>query len=543
MTGAKMCDRHGNKETTIPLAAFADDTNLFGNNNDNSKTKEALTQEAKDAFSTWNGLLHATGHSMELSKCSCYLQLWKFQEDGYAFTENPEEHQQEIKVSGIDGHFQTIRQLQANESQKLLGVMKNPIGDQQDEIDRLKKKSDNITKKINSNKLSRTDAKIAYEVFYLPAVRYSLNITSRNQMDLETVQSKAVMAFLAAQGFNRHMPREIVFAPTIFQGLGLRHLYDLQGSDTTRLLLQELNQEGSMTQRMLLILLDTIQLESGIGQPILENCKALEYLEWGWIPQIRDFLWHIKGQIIGATMIPPIYRKNDSYLMDSTYLEGLSRRDKIYIHRCRIYLQVETVSDITAADGTHIDPVWKRQDSTKPSRSLIRWPRQQAPHAAAWRVWSKFLDSYYNDSGNLKQPLGEWIRQNKTRTHSAYFRFEHECLWKLENNNWYQYALRQKQRKCWVFQATASSQATQPPHTGVPIDIITSDGQSIKTTTAAKQLQDETAQEQQRVWYQVPFLKHPHLTGHTLLLMDPNDIQEIFHEKTHIEIASDGGHD
>jgi hypothetical protein len=60
---------------------------------------------------------------------------------------------------------------------------------------------------------------------------------------------------------------------------------------------------------------------------------------------------------------------------------------------------------------------------------------------------------------------------------------------------------------------------------------------------AAKQLQDEMAQEQQRVWYQVPFLKYPHLTGHTSLLMDPNDIQEIFHDKTHIEIASDGGHD
>jgi hypothetical protein len=68
--------------------------------------------------------------------------------------------------------------------------------------------------------------------------------------------------------------------------------------------MQELNQNNSTTQIMLLTLLDTIQLESGIGQPILENCKALDYIERGWIPQIRDFLWHINGTIQGATDHP-----------------------------------------------------------------------------------------------------------------------------------------------------------------------------------------------------------------------------------------------
>jgi hypothetical protein len=119
--------------------------------------------------------------------------------------------------------------------------------------------------------MTRAEAKLAYEAFYIPAVRYSLSIMSINQMDMESIQSKAVLAFLSAQGFNRHMPREVVFAPTLYQGLGLRHMYDMQGTDSTRLLLQELNQEGSMTQKMLLALLDTIQLEAGIGTPTSEK--------------------------------------------------------------------------------------------------------------------------------------------------------------------------------------------------------------------------------------------------------------------------------
>jgi hypothetical protein len=56
---------------------------------------------------------------------------------------------------------------------------------------------------------------------------------------MEKIQAKATVAFLSAQGFNRHMPREVVFAPTRYQGIGMHHLYDLQGTDRMRLLLQE----------------------------------------------------------------------------------------------------------------------------------------------------------------------------------------------------------------------------------------------------------------------------------------------------------------
>jgi hypothetical protein len=65
---------------------------------------------------------------------------------------------------------------------------------------------------------------------------------------MEKIQAKATAAFLSAQGFNRHTPKEVVFAPTRYQGIGMRHLYDLQETDGTRLPLQELNSEGSTTQ-------------------------------------------------------------------------------------------------------------------------------------------------------------------------------------------------------------------------------------------------------------------------------------------------------
>jgi hypothetical protein len=106
MTGMTICDREGNCQTEVPLAAFADDTNLLGNNNDNSKSREDLMNEARMAFTHWNGLLNATGHFMELQKCSCYLQFWQFQEDGYAYTEEPELHGLKVTVTDIQGQVQ-----------------------------------------------------------------------------------------------------------------------------------------------------------------------------------------------------------------------------------------------------------------------------------------------------------------------------------------------------------------------------------------------------------------------------------------------------
>jgi hypothetical protein len=168
--GAQMSLRTGGIVAKIPLAAFADDTNLLGNNDNGKKTRTELLYEVKTAFNTWDKLLHATGHFMELGKCACYLSLWEFQEDGYAYTLSPNEHKQKIFVTDIHRQEQTIPQLQTNQSQKLLGVMKSPIGDQQDEITCLWKKSDNYARRINSNVITRSEARLAYEAFYLPAM-------------------------------------------------------------------------------------------------------------------------------------------------------------------------------------------------------------------------------------------------------------------------------------------------------------------------------------------------------------------------------------
>jgi hypothetical protein len=330
--GAKMTSSNGKTEITISLAAFADDMNLLGNDDDNTKSVDDIIMEAQSAFTSWNELLHAMGHFMELEKCACYLSIWDFQEDGYASTLEPDELNKTITITDKTGKKQQIQQLSATTSQKLLGAMKNPIGNQQDEIMRLKEKSAKMAKNINLHALSRTEAKLAYEAFYIPAMRYSLSVTSINQLDFEMIQHTMTSLILAYLGYNQNMTREVVFGSQKFQGVGLRHLYDLQGANGTRLLLNKLNNSPSTSNTMLQILLDTIQQEAGIHRPILEDTRPLQYIEWGWIPSLRDFLHHINAAITNAMNGLPIYRENDTLLMDNDYLRRTNRKESILIN-------------------------------------------------------------------------------------------------------------------------------------------------------------------------------------------------------------------
>jgi hypothetical protein len=188
--GLCMTNREGKELVRLPMAAFVDDTNLMGNDNAREFSIDELIEQAQKSFTTWNKLLHATGHFMELEKCSCYLSVWDFQEDGYAFTIPPDELQKDIIVQDLAGKNMMIKQLTTDCSQKLLGVMCSPIGNQQDKIERLRIKSNKVALQINTGALSTIQAKMAYGSFYIPAMRYSLPITSINQMDFDSIQKK-----------------------------------------------------------------------------------------------------------------------------------------------------------------------------------------------------------------------------------------------------------------------------------------------------------------------------------------------------------------
>jgi hypothetical protein len=471
--------------------------------------------------------------------------VWDFQVDGYAFTIPPSELQREILVKDVQGTTQKIPQLASDESQKLLGVMKNLMGNQQDEIARLRNKSNIMASKINTGALSATQAKMAYESFYIPALQYSLAITSINQIDFESIQSNASLAILAALGFNRHIPREVVYCTRKYQGLGLQHLYDMQGIDGTRLILQELNHNGP-TKTMLQCVLDVIQMESGIGNPILEDNRPLSYIEWGWIPSIRDFLLHIKGKILNATTRPQLYREHDSYLMDSPALHKSSRKEQILINRCRLFLQVERVSDISNANGTSILDDWKQDSELTPSRSTKSWPLQGNPGREAWKIWRSFLEKAFETNGKLQQNLGDWTQFNTERIHFVRYQESSHTLWYyLSDNKWTIHRLIRKDRRSMTFEDTHEKSLPMPPEDSTPIDVLSHTEYKIITSRYSRMTPPiplEKSTQKLSLQQQLKLREGEPLFHNIQITVPDDDIHQQLQQPATFDVATDGSY-
>ena len=70
--------------------------------------------------------------------------------------------------------------------------------------------------------------------------------------------------------------------------------------------------------------------------------------------------------------------------MDKVFDSGLSSETILKINRCRMYLNVLTLADISLGDGSTIDPDMYQGRQSEHRRSKHQWPRQVRPPRSAW---------------------------------------------------------------------------------------------------------------------------------------------------------------
>ena len=98
------------------------------------------------------------------------------------------------------------------------------------------------------------------------------------------------------------------------------------------------------------MMLESIDLLIGVNQPIFQvSYKKFGCLsEIGWIQQLWAASQRYNIKIQGTYPTPTINRINDYALMEKIITSDLHNDDDIRsINRCRIYLQVQNLSDIT----------------------------------------------------------------------------------------------------------------------------------------------------------------------------------------------------
>lgn len=357
--GMKQQNVHNDKTVHQWIDGFVDDTSIFTNTNSANQDIRNLVRKLQDDASLWSRLLVASGGKLELPKCFYYILNWKYDKNGdpvpMTIAEQRDTTQQLTLPNGDGTGEVVITQKEVTEAHKTLGTMKTIIGDESAHKSFLLTKSNAFATKVHHAKMSRTQAKMAYNSIYIPSMLYSIPATNLSEAELNIIQRKATNRFLSACGFEKGFPRAVVHGPTAYGGLGMPHLYTEGLLLKIEALISHVRANTSLGKAMISNL-NWTQLVAGTQQHILESSSPINYIQHNWLMHIREFLIKVRGTItIQDTWKPRVSREFDIMLMDRLTRMKLGNTEQRVINNWRIFFQVNSCADITNAAGDRVD--------------------------------------------------------------------------------------------------------------------------------------------------------------------------------------------
>jgi hypothetical protein len=143
---------------------FVDDTTGYHSRQPvwikNVPTVDTVFKGLKSDAQSCERLLWTTGGRLALSKCKFYIAYWHFDETGQgSLMTNDELQTPSLQLTeGNTGTLQDVQQLDLNDSFKTLGIHKTISGNQDKQIQEMKKKSDTYARGILSTNVTPFEA-------------------------------------------------------------------------------------------------------------------------------------------------------------------------------------------------------------------------------------------------------------------------------------------------------------------------------------------------------------------------------------------------
>jgi hypothetical protein len=371
--------------------AFVDDAGLGTNQGD---THLQLARNLQILAQRWEKLLYSTGGALNLSKCFWFLLSWRWI------------HGKPVLHTSLTAPATLKMTSEDNEELHI-----SPSGSNNGALKVLRQIVLDYCSTIIGSSLTRQEALTSYIQYLLPKLRFQPPVLSLSQQECDKLTSMVMAALLPRLHVNRHTARCIIFGPEHYGGLSLPNIYITQGIDKLRLFLGHLRTQDR-TGQLINMDMTYLQLLSGSGQFFLNQSeKAFRWLDPGWLQSLWAFTSRYSLTFLYPNgWIPTKSRENDLFLMEEFFKQHIPVAHMRILNRCRLYLQVITLSDISTADGHTILPEIKQGIWLEQRKSNLLWPTQCDPPQANWEIWRHYLRQF-EEKGKLSQPLGNWVDQ------------------------------------------------------------------------------------------------------------------------------------
>ena len=428
---------------TLTMIMYVDDNDIFIMSHTAHPVQDIL-QKTQRCIRRWRDLLAVTGGVVRPNKCSWLLIDfgWRGGEFYYKpIAENPYEifleDDQMVPIS--------IARKEPNEGVKGLGVILQATGCDVCEHEYLMTSVTDWILMITHSPLQTFLNLQALTTRIVKTIEYPLPTTCFSRAQCRQLELALYSKSLPRCGISTKLPLTMRYSPRCFYGLGLPEFDIRQGIFHTQEFIKHWGR-SSQTAQQLQLDSELAQLHIGTKSWIFDY----SYDDFGllldscWMKTTWRFLSQYHFTIQAHHLKFSLPRDNDSFLMEKVRQQAISDNDLVRFNRCRMFLHVLTISDLTDAHGTHLvhGALNGRTLRSGLRRSSLSWPIQGRPIQSDWMVWEQYLRScYLYDNGTrLVHSLGTW----RSQTHQIwdwYFDIRTSFLYRKVNAVYHQYTL------------------------------------------------------------------------------------------------------
>ena len=463
-------------KTFLHLAGFAfvDDADTV-ETGEKGESTPSVVNKAQAELNLWEELIRATGGGLEGEKSDFAVVNFTWQNGLWKY-EKPLDDTQ-LTVRNYDGTREPLTQLGPATARRTLGVWQAVDGNEKEQTKQLREKARVWSRAVSRSSLTRHDVVIGMKTSLYPSITFGLMATTIDKKQADSIFAPVREGALPKSGYMRSMPDIVVHGPERYGGMGIKDLYTLQGIAHVKALVDE-GGTVSPTGQLLQQVIEGHVLEVGRSRGIFElpYAEIKQELTYSWIQDTLQFLDTTGISIKGATPALQQWRENDSFLMDDiTSVQGtnITDADRQAFQRCRLYLQVNTLSDIVNGGGTHIlAAAWRvHKEWTSMSSAAYGWPYQPTPTQSDVEAWQRVLTMVYAVCPrylNFSRRLGGFYKQCRKYVTWMWDR-RSESLYERDGQQWTRWIRQRRRTRTRQFFTTGDFERDKEPHWQVAI--------------------------------------------------------------------------
>jgi len=402
--------------TTLAGFAFVDDTDLLQTMHHSTDTIQDIVRELQGSLDVWQGTLHTTGGALDYkdpNKSYWYSVDYEWNTEGrWKYCAYNDKLQ--LMMYDDAGARVEVPHCHTNEAHRTLGVMLAPDDNNKGQVARMMSTAQKFGDNVRVGFIRGYDILHALNSTVMRSLIYALPAVTLLEEECTKIMVPILKNVLNKLQIVTTIKRDVLYGPTIYQGMGLKNLYTLMGAIHCSLMVQFYRTDTDLGH-LLQHSYECMSMELGLPDCsfLYDYDKYSHCVTHSWMKHLWKFCHDKHITLNRVCMNFKSQRKNDKNLMQAFTSNSIQGYKLAAVNRCRLYLQATFLSDICTGDGLHIDLAAYNGRINVCLTNNYDWPNQGKPGKMDWHEWQRAIDSTFDVSVNsldLSQShqLKEW---------------------------------------------------------------------------------------------------------------------------------------